>query len=326
MSNKYWEDRREGFAKFYILTMARSIKQLRSDFEIINLKIKDLARELQSLYKDYFPQLVTVVKRQLILATYHICTQKYPSAFLSLTYQQKVNLQKNIKALIPLFVNDLSKNITNLEIDESDILSELKGAILRFLPVFNNNNSSTNTGLTSESKEDNKNSQDNSGIVKEDNNSFPDDDSFLEIYPENLIRLQVGIDDAIEEALVNLSHGANKYLLEFGILPKNVPTKILEMALQAEENTSLVSGAPNLLSLLIEKDDKSQEMNVTPVVALCLRVNEIEFHDPLLNQIRQKISKIFQSLNSLDDEYQNKRQQYQMALAESAWRSSWIDD
>lgn len=61
--------------------MTRSIKQLRNDLGILNVKIKDLATELQSLYQDYFPQLIAVVKRQLILATYQVCTQKYPSAF-----------------------------------------------------------------------------------------------------------------------------------------------------------------------------------------------------------------------------------------------------
>ncbi len=303
--------------------MARSIKQLRTDFGILNLKIKDLATELQSLYKDYFPQLVTVVKRQLILATYHICTQKYPSAFLSLTYQQRVNLQKNIKALDSLFVQDLSTSISGLEIDDSYFLSQLKSNTLGFLPPINNNIVKNDDIKEAEIKE---NSDSLSIKNQDEDSSFSDDDSYLEIYPEDLIQLQVGIDDAIEDSLVNLSQRANKYLQEMGILPKHIPSKILDMALQAEENTSLVSGAPNLLSLLIEKDDKSHEMNITPLVALCLRINEIEFHDPLLNQIRQKISKIFQSLNSLDDEYQNKRQQYEIALAESAWRSSWIDD
>lgn len=303
--------------------MARSIKQLRSDFGIINLKIKDLATELQSLYQDYFPQLVTVVKRQLILATYHICTQKYPSAFLSLNYQQKVNLQKKIKGLDSVFVQDLSTNISDVEIEDGYLLSQFKINILGFLPKINSDNSGKNDTFKEVEKNDNT---DNLSIENEEDNGFSDDDSFLAIYPEDLIQLQVGIDDAIEDSLVSLSHSGNKYLQEMGILPKHIPSKILEMALQAEENTSLISGAPNLLSLLIEKDDKSEEMNITPVVALCLRINEIEFNDPLLNQIRQKISKIFQSLNILEDEYQNKRQQYQIALAESAWRSSWIDD
>lgn len=304
--------------------MVRSIKQLRADFGILNLKIKDLATELQSLYKDYFPQLVAVVKRQLILATYHLCTQKYPSAFLDLTYQQKVNLQKSIKGLDSLFVQNLSESISNLEINNSDFLEHLKLNILSFLPINNNDNKSKNNDIKKLEKEENNGNQ--SVENNEKNGNFSDDDSCLEIYPEDLIKLQVGIDDAIEDSLVNLSKLGNKYLQEVGVLPKQIPSKILEMALQAEENTSLISGAPNLLSLLIEKDDKSDEMNITPVVALCLRINEIEFHDPLLNQIRQKISKIFQSLNLLDDEYQNKRQQYQIALAESVWRSSWIDD
>ncbi|WP_342597125.1 hypothetical protein VKI21_17915 [Cyanobacterium aponinum UTEX 3222] len=302
--------------------MTRSIKQLRNDLGILNVKIKDLATELQSLYQDYFPQLIAVVKRQLILAAYQVCTQKYPSAFLALSYQNKVNLQKHIKDLHSFFPKDLYGKISEIEIIDNIFLHNLKSGILAFVPYQND------VTLLTESKENETETFDKDNILEgnHQNDSLLKDDNLLEICPENLIQLQVEVDDAIEECLIKLSHQVNKYLQEIGILPKNIPAKILEVALQAEENTSLISGAPNLLSLLIEKDDKSEDMNITPVVALCLRINEIEFNDPLLNQNRQKISRIFQSLNNLDDEYQNKYQQYQIALAESAWRSSWIDD
>ena len=98
------------------------------------------------------------------------------------------------------------------------------------------------------------------------------------------------------------------------------------MALQGEENTSLVSGSPNLLSLLIEKEDKSEMFNITPIIAVCLRLTEIEFNDSGLNLIRQKITNLLQKLDSLDDEYQKITRQYAIAQAESAWRSSWVNN
>lgn len=289
--------------------MSKSIKQLRSDLTILNEKIKDLAVNLQGLYCHYFENLSNVVKRQLTFATYQICTQKYPTAFLDLTYQQRYDLQQKIKGLETVFQDDLLKAFSSIELSNNQIIRDFYNAIIQ---VFSQEEISNNDDLLESEIGENQ-----------ENNEKKDS----ELDSQDLIKLQLDIEDCLEECLTNISHRANKYLQQAHILPDKIPSKILEMALQAEENTSLVSGAPNLLSLLIEREDKSDHnIDITPIVAVCLRLTEIEFNDPSLNLIRQKINNLLQQLNELDTQYQKIHKKYSIALAESAWRSSWNDN
>ena len=145
--------------------------------------------------------------------------------------------------------------------------------------------------------------------------------------PEELVKLQIELEKALEHCLINLSHSANKCLQEVNVLSDKIPNQILAIALKAEENTSIVSGAPNLLSILIEKEPKSDEdLEINPVIAICLRINDLEFHDSHLNFIKQKIVKNLSKLNNLADQYQELQQEYLVAQAESAWRASWNED
>jgi hypothetical protein len=289
--------------------MSKSIKQLRNDLTILNEKIKDLATNLQDLYYHYFENLSSVVKRQLTVATYQICTQKYPTAFLDLSYQKRYDLQKKIKGLETVFKEDLFKAFSSIKLINNQVIQDFYSKIIKAI------------------SEEETSPQENLSDVEITENNQRDLTKEKELDSQDLIKLQLDIEDCLEECLTNISNHANKCLQEAHILPDKIPSKIIEMALQAEENTSLVSGAPNLLSLLIEREDKSDHnIDITPIVAVCLRLTEIEFNDPSLNVIRQKINTFLKQLDEVDNEYQKKRQQYSIALAESAWRSSWNEE
>lgn len=291
--------------------MSKSIKKLRDDLTVLNTKIQDLATNLQSLYKDYFHNLSTIVNRQLVLATYQICTQKYPDSFLRLSYQERAKLQEKIKTLEGIFIQSFVDSLKSIEVPNNQFIQGFYNSIIECFP------SATMTENNEEETSINKSEiQEN----KSENLSISTD-----LNPEDLIKFQIDVEDCLEECLTNLSHRTNKYLQNAGILPDKVPNKILEMALQGEENTSIVSGSPNLLSLLIEKEDKLENFNITPIIAICLRLTEIEFNDSGLNLIRQKITNLLQKLDTLDDEYQKITRQYAIAQAESAWRSSWSE-
>ncbi|MBL1208658.1 hypothetical protein [Geminocystis sp. GBBB08] len=289
--------------------MSKSIKKLRDDLIVLNTKIQNLATNLLSLYQDYFQNFSEIVNRQLILAVYQICTQKYPDSFLRLSYQQRINLQKQIKALDTIFIENLLDSFKSIELPNNKFIQDFYNQIITlFSSLLITENSPQETLL------DSKNTQTNNS----ENLS-----TSQEINPEELIKFQLDIEDCIEECLMNISHRTNKYLQNANILPNKIPSKILEMALQAEENTSLVSGSPNLLSLVIEKEDTSDNLNISPIIALCLRLTEIEFNHTQLNLIRQKITILLQELDALENEYTKINQQYAIAQAESAWRSSW---
>lgn len=291
--------------------MSKSIQKLRDDLTVLNTKIQDLATNLQHLYKDYFQNLSSIVNRQLVLATYQICTQKYPDSFLRLSYQERVKLQESIKALDTIFIQDFVDSLKSIEIPNNQFIQNFYTEIIQFFSsviITENNHKETSINESEIQAKESKNL-----TISADLN------------PDDLIKFQIDIEDCLEECLTNLSHHTNKYLQNSGILPDKIPSKILEMALQGEENTSVVSGSPNLLSLLIEKEDKSENFNITPIIAVCLRLTEIEFNHSGLNLIRQKISNLLQKLDTLDEEYQKITRQYAIAQAESAWRSSWSE-
>jgi hypothetical protein len=291
--------------------MSKSIQKLRDDLTVLNTKIQDLATNLQHLYKDYFQNLSSIVHRQLVLATYQICTQKYPDSFLRLSYQERVKLQEKIQALDGIFIQDFVDSLKSIEFPNNQFIQNFYASILELF----------SSSIITENNEEETSINKSEIQAKESENLTISAD----LNPDDLIKFQIDIEDCLEECLTNLSHRTNKYLQNAGILPDTIPSKILEMALQGEENTSVVSGSPNLLSLLIEKEDKSESFNITPIIAICLRLTEIEFNHSGLNLIRQKISNLLQKLDTLDEEYQKITRQYAIAQAESAWRSSWSE-
>ncbi|BAQ60079.1 hypothetical protein GM3708_485 [Geminocystis sp. NIES-3708] len=292
--------------------MSKSIKKLSDDLTILNTKIQDLADNLQSLYKDYFQNFSTIVNRQLVLATYQVCTQKYPDSFLRLSYQERMKLQEKIRTFNHIFIQDFIDNLKSIECSNNQFIQSFYRDIFDF---FSSLIVMENDDETSLNQENNQKKYSNNEDISTD----------IDINPQDLIKFQINLEDCIEECLMNLSHHTNKYLQNAGILPNKIPSKILEMALQGEENTSIVSGSPNLLSLLIEKEDKSENIDITPITAICLRLTEIEFNNSALNLTRQKITNLLQKLDTLDEEYQKITRQYAIAQAESAWRSSWVE-
>ena len=299
--------------------MTKSIKQLKDNLTALDEKVKDLANNLQDLYQDYLPHLVEVVKRQLMVATYQICTQKYPDTFLKLSYSHRTKLQEQIKSLASEFPHKLVESWDKIETSDNVFLQELCEQILAIISSTKNTSE-----LTAQKVEDEHNSSEKITVYSQD---LKDNSHGLELPPEELIKLQVELDDYLEECLIDLSNSANKYLQEVNVLPNNIPNQILAIALQAEENTSIVSGAPNLLSILIQKEPKSDEqVDIQPIIAICLRINDLEFHNSNLNLIKQKIIKILSKLTDLDDKYKDLQQEYLIAQAEAAWRASWYED
>ena len=79
--------------------MARSLDQISTDLAKLDTATQELDQTLQALYQDYLGVLSQAVKRQLILAAYHLCTQTYPDKFLALTVAQREQLQANLRQI-----------------------------------------------------------------------------------------------------------------------------------------------------------------------------------------------------------------------------------
>ncbi|MGP1384667.1 MAG: hypothetical protein ACTS2F_13975 [Thainema sp.] len=168
--------------------------------------------------------------------------------------------------------------------------------------------------------------------------------------PMQLVDILEKLEYFIAEILQGASQAANRLLQKADILPRQLPEPVFAAAAKAGEAAEgPSSGPPNLLRLLVEvaetasptsdldeADDENEDedededeplrLPVTPLVAIHLRLSEIEFTTATLSVWRTKIRGSVKQLEGLSRKYKRKQQQLAIAEAESAWRSSWFED
>jgi hypothetical protein len=132
---------------------------------------------------------------------------------------------------------------------------------------------------------------------EEGGGSEPPFDENRSLIPKDLFYWQKELEEAIANDLQSLSQATNRALQQAGILPKRLPEPILEVAARADLSGS--SAAPNLLSLVIETPS-SQDSAKTQVMAIRLRLSEIEFSDPMALQGRSQIRQLSVRLHKLN--------------------------
>ncbi|MEH2115810.1 hypothetical protein [Nostoc sp.] len=272
--------------------MARAIERIEQDIAALKEAIRAIAVELQTAYASYLATLGLAVRKQLILASYHLCTQGYPENFLHLSLNQRQQLQQAIRKLGQLAAEQLLIYI----------------------------NKSEETG----GDEENVTSSSSVTLDKSISEPLTPDTS----NPIELATWQQKLEEVTQEILKKLSHDANLLLQKAGILPKKLPEPILAAAAAASEaSAEVMPGPPNLLNLVIEIENEQQleDSGLTQIMAINLRLGEIEFADVTLSSERRQIRNILVQLNKLGREYQKKHREKAIAEAEAAWRSSWFE-
>lgn len=258
------------------------VEQINRDIAALEETVKAIAIEIENAYISYLTALGQGVAKQLMLATYHLCTQGYPKQFISLTMSQRQQLQQDIRALTQTAAEQLLKHVQAEDSVEFSFLQE------------------------------------------EEKKSISD--------PVELMKWQFQVEDAIANTLKTLSSQTNSLLQSAEILPNNLPlAPLLEAATSASDGAPEVMSAsgssPNLLNLLIEtdSDNESQESSVTQIIAIYLRLIEIEFADATVRAKRNQIRNISAKLGKLERDYQKKQRERDVAEAEAAWRASWFE-
>ena len=61
--------------------MARTVGQIEQDIVALEQAIATFAHEFERFYQQYLDELGQSVRRQLVLASYSLCTQSYQSRF-----------------------------------------------------------------------------------------------------------------------------------------------------------------------------------------------------------------------------------------------------
>lgn len=297
--------------------MARAVDRIEQDLAALEEAIAFLKAEFHNTYSQYLKLLGKAVRQQLILAGYQVCTQGYPESFLSLSFSQRQNLQQAIRKRGEQVQEDLLSHLQPLkplpETGGTDIVKET---------------ASCEDEQTQEASQEQLPQLPEMPISKDAAvNTLESADQQLS-QPEQLQEWQEQLEEAIAQTLQNLSLDSNRLLQTSGIISHKLPPAVLEAAIQVEASAESTVGSPNLLNLLMEaeSEDETEDSNLMRVIAINLRLPEIEFGDPTLSAARNQIRKLSARLNTLQREYHKKQRERAVAQAEAAWRSSWFDE
>jgi hypothetical protein len=275
--------------------MAGSINRVDQDIAALEEAIAKIAQEFHQAYEVYLVALGQGVRQQLILASYHLCTQTYPQAFLELSVSQRQKLQQGLRNLARQMQMDLCESLQAPAHFELEDLED---------------------DFTSEPGEEQ-----------------PDENLQVSrapqpITPERLFSWQEEIEAGIVRLLKLLSKDTNLLLQRFGLLPKKLPEAILEVASKADASSDMVAGPANLIQIMIETedDDDSQTSSMTKLTTIHLRLGEIEFADANVMARRHQLRHLSGQFSSIRRDYQKKLRERAIVQAESAWRASWYED
>lgn len=334
--------------------MARSVEKVTKELTALEQSSKTLADEFYQTFLNYLTALGKVVKSQLILASYHLCTQGYPQAFLGLSLTEKQKMQSAIRQVANVSVQELSILLPlSLRVEQKSQPPETQN--------YKNLSDATDEiieNLFDELGESDEIDEIDAGhdqeIVIEYDANEPGDETRISIAPEEMLNQRASevltnpiqiyqwsqkIEKGILEILQTISRTTNSQLQNYNILPRHLPEVLLSAAAKAPSYGDPVGNMPNLLTLTIElgnpeevkKSNKSDEKEVKlkkaiSLLTIHLRLSELEFSDPVVMAERNKIRQLYHRLNGLKREYEKKQQERTIALAEAAWRSSWFEE
>jgi hypothetical protein len=295
--------------------MARAIEQIERDIEALEKSAKALFAELSSAYTTYCQALGQATRQQLILASYQVCTQGYPKQFLSLSFGRKQQLQQAIRHL----GHRAAAQLRQLLEDPARIKQDLQ----ELIESIQSDEASAIADTGKELVEDE--SIISTADCRLPTSEFPTTPS----NPLALMQWQQILERAIAQVLKTLSLDTNRLLQQSGILPQKLPAPLIEAATAVSETAAdMTVGPPNVMNLLIETENpqESQDTSVTQLIAIQLRLSEIEFADTNVRTARNQVRQLESSLASLAQEYQKRLRERTIAEAEAAWRASWVDE
>ena len=322
--------------------MTKSIQQVKQELKKLESTVADAAIELEDLHRDYLNLLSQSLKQQLISACYQICTQLYPQSFIDLSLNDKQNLQQNFRQIAIELEPDLLVIVEQKELEPEPFDLNLMAELIKNLPKPNksseegDNTPEINLELVKAELE-------NIELIEidvegeESELETDDEESSKEKVnlenPEHLILWHKQIERNIKQILDSGSRRVNKYLQESGILPDRIPSKVIEIAMQADSAKGMSNTKqpriPHVLHLALESDDSKKpksSKDLVEISLLRLRLAEVEFHSPLLNAKRGQIRNLMSKIKKLKNSYRSIKQETAVLEAQAAWRASWYED
>ncbi|WP_299486686.1 hypothetical protein [Acaryochloris sp. IP29b_bin.137] len=113
--------------------MVPEITQIQHSLDQLTEKTVELTQEAHQRYGQYLALLGPAISQKLVLASYHLCTQVYPDAFLKLSLNQQQTLQQDIQKLgqklqeaLTAVLQPLDDLTSEAEVDPTHLISVLE--------------------------------------------------------------------------------------------------------------------------------------------------------------------------------------------------------
>jgi hypothetical protein len=359
--------------------MANALPRLEQELAKVRDRATALAQQLYGADVAYFKALAAAARQQLVLAAYHVCTQKYPKAFLKLSLAQRQQVQQELRHLGQQLEWQILANLlaptTELEDQLRSLLQSLGtgdgppsqpspdgppgdrdpapesgpeiglgvdselglevGLEVGLDPAIGDRPEPAESPEPSEPAPNlNPNPKTGPAPLTAAPDLSPEELPPALVArsgnPIQILGWQRSLEKAALASLHSFSQRANQRLRAAGILPRKPPLALLEMAHKndLEIDAEVASSSPNLLELLLDSGDDGDDRDRPPqrLTAIHLRLAEIELADASVMARRPPLQQTVDSLASLCSQYEKLRQQYAIAQAEAAWRSSWFED
>lgn len=327
--------------------MVRSLEQILKDLDSLTAATNKIDQDLKDVYRQYLEVLGKSVKRQLVLAVYHLCTQVYPEAFLKLSVSQRERVQEGIRKIA-----DQGRG----QIEQLGRAVATKSSI-----AANSNDASSEDQHTLDGQSLQETEESMSVPTDAVGNQMPEISdirkrlsSVFSLFadleaettsPINLAKRHVLLEKQLRGILQTVSSLTNYLLKQAQVLP-DLPEMVIAAAAEAESRESGQT-TPNLLNVLVEmssdrtQDDSDQdedseenasleeeesEGKMTHLVAVHLRLADIEFADTHTALWRGKLQEALARLKRLGNQYQKLQREKAKAEAEYAWRATWFEE
>lgn len=325
--------------------MVGAIERIAQEIAALDKATSTIADEFYRAYSTYLHVLGEAVRQQLILASYHICTEGFPEAFLRLPYSQRQQLQQQLRHLAQQVQEEILAQLhapVVFDDPESDVAPESPSGSLDSQALDSQASPEEASPEEASPKEANPEARSSATDDSLDPALLAFKASFVasmptqprSLTPIHLAEWREELEHAIVAELKAASHAANRLLQQARILPQTLPEPVLEAATKADISEAR-AGTPNLLNLLVEAGSGKAETEAPDepnghalmhIVAIYLRLPEIEFADPSVAAARSKLRSLFAQLRTLGRDYQKKQHEQSIAEAQAAWRSSWTEE
>lgn len=290
--------------------MAATLNQIQQDLGALLIAVQKIAQEVEQAYQQYLETLGRSVRQQMILASYHVCTQVYPEHFLRLSKPERERLQVDIQRLGLRVQTRLQQCWSESPASEEDLPTPDKHLPLEPL------------GPASASSSEPASEPPAASPLEMVWLAAPLPPTPIQAIA-NLNQSQANAEAAITDILHDASRQLDERLQELKILPATPLEMIFDIATKAEAAGKAVTRTPNLLTAMVNSEEGEDEPDAGTVIAIYLQLGEIEFNDSALMGERNQLRKLAAQATKLERQIRKKQREQQMVMAADSWRATW---